>query len=60
MGRLTAIMLCIIFFMPAANAAGDTTLQLQYEKTIEGNFSNFYTDNLGNIFLVTQKNQVKK
>lgn len=60
MGKLTAILFCIIFFMPAANAAGDTTLQLQYEKKIEGNFSNFYTDNLGNIFLVIQKNQVKK
>jgi len=42
-------------------AAGDTTLQLQLTKAIPGSYSNFYTDNLQNIYLVAaQTSQVKK
>lgn len=42
-------------------AAGDTTLQLQLTKAIPGSYSNFYTDNLHNIYLVAaQTSQVKK
>ena len=60
MGKLTAILSSIIFFTTAANAAGDTTLQLQPEKIIAGSYADFYTDNLGNIFLVNKNNQIKK
>ncbi len=41
--------------------AADTTLTLQINKTIPGSFSNFYTDNLQNIYLISSAtNQIKK
>ncbi len=43
-----------------AKASSDTTLQLQLLNTIKGSYSNFAVDNLGNIFLITSSNQVKK
>ena len=59
MGRL--ILAFILFISMQSFAAGDTTLQLQLVKTIPGSYSNFYTDNLQNIYLVASKtNQVKK
>ena len=60
MGRLTTIFFCIVFFLPVAKASGDTTLILLPQKVIAGTYSNFYTDNLGNIFLLSKNNQVKK
>ncbi|TKK66585.1 hypothetical protein FC093_16195 [Ilyomonas limi] len=51
----------ILFTSLQSFAAGDTALQLQLIKTIPGNYSNFYTDNLQNIYLVAaQNNGVKK
>ena len=59
MGRL--ILAFILFISMQSFAAGDTTLQLQLAKTIPGTYSNFYTDNLQNIYLVAANtNQVKK
>src|SRR4051812_28313776 len=59
MGRL--ILAFILFVSMQSFAAGDTTLQLQLAKTIPGSYSNFYTDNLQNIYLVAANtNQVKK
>jgi hypothetical protein len=59
MGRL--IFAFMLFVSLQSLAAGDTTLQLQLVKTIPGSFSNFYTDNLQNIYLIAaQTNQVKK
>ncbi len=60
MGRIILICFFIITLTSAANADTDTTLHLQPEKTITGNYTNFYTDNFGNIFLVSQNNQIKK
>ncbi|HRI20492.1 MAG TPA: hypothetical protein PLA68_06040 [Panacibacter sp.] len=60
MGRPVSILIFVFFVSTAARAAGDTTLHLRPEKTIAGSFNNFYIDNLGNIFLVTKSNQVKK
>src|SRR4051812_7176206 len=59
MGRL--ILAFILFVSLHSFAAGDTTLHLQLTKTIPGNYSNFYADNLQNIYLVAANtNQVKK
>lgn len=41
--------------------AADTTLHLQKNKMISGSFSNFYTDNLQNIYLISSStNSIKK
>jgi len=59
MGKL--IFVFILFASLQSFAAGDTTIQLQLTKTIPGDYSNFYTDNLQNIYLVAAKtNQIKK
>ena len=44
----------------SAKADADTTLHLVNQKNIPAAYTNFYTDNLGNIFLVSKTNQVKK
>src|SRR5215831_2353906 len=59
MGRIIFICCFIFPFLPA-KANSDTTLHLVNEKTIAGSYTNFYTDNLGNVFLVSKNNQVKK
>lgn len=45
---------------PAFAAGDDTALHLIKEKAISGNFTGFYTDNFGNIFLISANNQIKK
>jgi DNA-binding beta-propeller fold protein YncE len=60
MGRIILIYFFIIAVTSAASANADTILHLRPEKTIAGNYTNFYTDNFGNIFLISQNNQVKK
>lgn len=60
MGRIITIFLFIISSAFAANAFSDSTLHLKPERIITGEFINFYTDNLNNIYLVTKSNQVKK
>jgi hypothetical protein len=40
--------------------ANDSALQYKLYKTIPGNFTNFSVDNLGNIYLVSANNQIKK
>ncbi len=49
-----------LFVCLSLKAAPDTLLNLQPVNTIKGNFSNFFVDNLGNIFLLTSSNQIKK
>jgi hypothetical protein len=46
--------------MPFSSLGSDSTLHLSLEKNIEGSYSNFYPDNLGNIFLITKSNTIKK
>ncbi len=41
-------------------ALTDSTFKLKHSKTINGEFVNFSVDNLGNIFLITATNQIKK
>jgi len=50
----------LFIIQPSFAAGNDTTLHLTKEKNISGSYTNFYTDNLGNIFLISQNNQVKK
>lgn len=60
MGRLINLFICIAITSTVWGAGGDTVLHLQPEKIIAGSYTNFYIDNLGNIYLVTKNNQVKK
>ncbi len=59
MGRL--ILLLSGLFIMLQTFAADTTLSLQINKTIPGSFSDFYTDNLQNIYVISSAtNQLKK
>lgn len=55
---LLAIVFCGYSFQ--LKALTDTTLRVKSVKTINGSFTNFSVDNLGNIFLITATNQIKK
>ena len=59
MGRLiTAVLFTLLY---SNGSAADTTLLLQPAKLFTGTFSDFYTDNLQNIYLISAAtNQVKK
>ncbi len=58
MGR---IITTFLLFITLQTFAADTTLQLQLIKTIPGSFSDFYSDNLQNLYLVSSStNQIKK
>jgi len=61
MARIITILLFYFFAcFNQAKANNDSTLQLSLTKTIKGDFSNFTADNLGNIYLITASNQIKK
>ncbi len=58
MGRLIFI---ISFLFLALNiSAQDTAFRIKLNKQVKGAFRNFSVDNLGNIYLITNNNQVKK
>jgi len=59
MGRLIIILFFFMFSLHIAKAS-DTTLQFTLTKIITGNYKIFEIDNLGNIYLVTNNNQLKK
>jgi hypothetical protein len=59
MGRLITISfycLCSFQFV----CANDSTLQLNLVKKITGNYKNIEADNLGNIYLISSSNEIKK
>jgi len=61
MGRIIFIhIIFLLGFIQPLWANGDTTLHLTLQKTIAGNFRDFYADNLGNVYLINPDNQVKK
>jgi hypothetical protein len=61
MGKLVYLLLVIILISPRkVFASVDTTWNLQEENFIEGSYSDFYVDNLNNIYLLTKNNQLKK
>jgi len=59
MGRIIFIC-CFVFIASSAKAGADTTLHLVAEKNIPGNYTTFYTDNLGEVFLISPTNRIKK
>ena len=59
MGRLIFLIVSTLIFL--SSFAADTTLHLQPIKSIPGNYADFYTDNLQNIYFVSSAtNQIKK
>jgi hypothetical protein len=54
-----AISLFLLAFIHTSKA-NDSTLQLQLTKSIQGGYKNFEVDKLGNVYLVTDNNQLKK
>ncbi len=57
---LSICLICKTLPIKASYFTDTTQIQLQLIKTIEGKYSNFYIDNLGNLFLVTPTQQIKK
>ena len=60
MERVIIYILAFNFICHPAKATPDTLLHLQLKNTIKGDFANLSVDNLGNIFLITSANQIKK
>ena len=61
MGRIIFICLhFLVVFVDALSAQPDTSINLQPQYFIEGNYIDFYIDNLNNIFLLNAGNQLKK
>ena len=61
MRRLNFILIffsCLHAF--TAKAQTDSTIHLSEQQFIQGGFTNFYIDNLGNIYLLNADNQIKK
>ena len=61
MGR--TVIICLLFVVvvsTVAHADNDTTLHLVNQKQIRGSYTNFYTDNFSNVFLISKNNQIKK
>ncbi len=60
MERIILYLAFFIFICHPVKATPDTLLHLQLTKTIKGDYKSFSVDNLGNIFLITSSNQIKK
>jgi hypothetical protein len=58
--KKTISIVCAVFILIANNAVAQSSINLQLEKSIAGNFTNFTVDNLGNLYLITNQNQLKK
>jgi hypothetical protein len=61
MGRLNFILIfcsCLAAFNSKAQT--DSTIHLSQQQFIQGDFTNFYIDNLGNVYLLNTDNQIKK
>lgn len=59
MGRLIFTFYFLLFTF-CADAQEASSLQLKQERFIAGSFKNFFSDNLGNIFLLLPNNSIKK
>src|SRR5215217_2829812 len=61
MGKLILHFCCsFLFSVTAVYAQSDTVLSVHEETFVEGSYSDFYVDNLNNIYLINANNQVKK
>jgi hypothetical protein len=61
MGRINFIMgfITVLNFFNAG-AQTDSAINLSEQQFIQGSFTNFYVDNLGNVYLLNANNQIKK
>lgn len=60
MARIIFVFLLILFDAHVSSAQFDTSVNLQQQYFIEGSYTNFYIDNLNNIYLLNKDNQLKK
>ena len=61
MGRIIFIHIILLLIVsPGVMAQRDSSLHLILQKTIAGNFRDFYVDNLGNMYLINPDNRIKK
>ena len=60
MGKIKFILLFFLSLQIIQVIASDTTLQYKLIHKVQGSFSDFAIDNLGNIFLINTNNQIKK
>ncbi|QEC67681.1 hypothetical protein FRZ67_10395 [Panacibacter ginsenosidivorans] len=60
MGRVISLYFLVLILQPVFTSGQDTAFHLIKQKTISGSFKDFYTDNFGNIFLISANNQIKK
>ncbi|HYK45079.1 MAG TPA: hypothetical protein VEV83_07920, partial [Parafilimonas sp.] len=61
MGSITTILLLALFTGTHGTfVTVDTTLHVKEKAFIEGTYSDFYVDNLNNVYLINTNNQVKK
>ncbi len=60
MARIIFIFWLILFNADVSSAQFDTLINLQQQNFIEGSYTNFYIDNLNNIYLLNKNNQLKK
>ena len=61
MGSIKLTVAFILLFCSLRSfGSSDTTLQLKKTNSFPGNFTDFYADNLGNLYLITATNEIKK
>lgn len=61
MGRIISAFLFFIFLnVDVVSAQADSVLKLQQQNFITGSYTNFYADNLNNVYLLNSFNQIKK
>ncbi len=60
MARIIFIISLFFFTAEISSAQLDTSLNLKQQNFIEGAYTNFYVDNLNNIYLLNKNNQLKK
>ena len=61
MGRLIFTFLSLLFLNAGVvSAQTDTSVNLQQQELIEGNYTDFYIDNFNNVYLLNKDNQLKK
>lgn len=60
MAKLILILASYLLAFITTTKANDSTLQLQIVNKIWGDYKNFEIDNLGNIYLISATNQIKK
>ncbi len=60
MGRLIFYIFCLITFSINSLVANDSIINIALKNTVSGNYKDFAVDNLGNCYLISSSNQIKK